>query len=698
MTEKFMIPSVPEVDPRTLGKLLLLQTTLHAFSGAEELASFLCRGLDLLPATSHVAVRIQDHVVFSDPDFEKELQDHQICDLCKDGPDGTEEAHTQFIQKDPDTYFCLPVKSLHDSYGCILFKCTDVHILSSYQPFLENFANTISLTMENRRQERELRDLNQELLGAKTLLEEQVADRTKKLRESNSFLKESEAKYRDLFEHANDAIFLLDMQRNFLDANVKATELFGFTKDEFLKMNFFDVIPQEQKERTEREFRILEETGSYEKFTGRQLTRDGRFLDVETSSSLVVKDGHIIGSRDVVRDITERLRMEKKLRQAQKMESIGTLAGGIAHDFNNILAAVYGFTELAQKASRGKADMEEYLSGILKSANRARDLVKQILTFSRQSDQDFQALEIHILIKEAMKLLRSSIPTTIQFCESVDTKAGKILADPSQIHQVILNLCTNAYHAMRETGGTLTVKLERVSINAMDREVRELHLLSPGDYVRLTVADTGVGISRSQIDNIFEPYFTTKAKGEGTGLGLAIVHGIVRSHGGQISVYSEPGQGTTFNVYLPSAGTEAADSDSSQDQEQNPGGNEHILIVDDEIQIVWVQQQVLESLGYTVTGRTSSVDALNLFTSRPEEFDLIITDMTMPTMTGVELTKAVKTLRPDIPVILCTGFSDLVNSEKAAHIGLSRFLTKPVTLDELAKAVRGALDGQPEEF
>ncbi|MFC1523732.1 ATP-binding protein [Thermodesulfobacteriota bacterium] len=415
----------------------------------------------------------------------------------------------------------------------------------------------------------------------------------------------------------------------------------------------------------------------YDKFDARQLS-----LFFNTTWDMLKKS----------RAEAEKESLTNQLNQAQKMESIGTLAGGIAHDFNNILAAVIGFTELAQTAAAGQKQMTEYLAEIFNAGNRAKELVRQILTFSRQTTHELKPLQIHLVAKEAMKLLRSSIPSTIEIRENIDAQAGTVLADPTQIHQVLMNLCANAYQAMRETGGLLVVELNRIDIDADDEKVAGLHLAT-GSYVRLTVSDDGVGIDRSKLEKIFEPYYTTKQKGEGTGLGLALVHGIVKSHGGYISVYSEPGKGTTFQVYLPRVITDVDGATERIDRHQIPTGDERILIVDDEEIIVKMEEKMLVSLGYQVNCSTKPEQALETFAAHPENFDLIITDMTMPGMTGAELSQRILAVRPDTPVIMCTGFSELINKDKAESIGIREFIMKPVVRKELAAVVRRVLDG-----
>lgn len=389
------------------------------------------------------------------------------------------------------------------------------------------------------------------------------------------------------------------------------------------------------------------------------------------------------------KDITEKTKLEMQLRQAQKMEAIGTLAGGIAHDFNNILTAIMGYSELANLDLQAQVDPSEDLAEVMKAANRARDLVKQILAFSRQSEQELQPVNIRLLIKEALKLLRASIPASIDIQGDLDENCGLVIADPSQVHQIIMNLCTNAYHAMRQKGGTLNVSLVPVNLSEIDVEDKEG--LLAGSYLLLTVSDNGIGMDQATRDRIFEPYFTTKGKGEGTGLGLSVVHGIVQAIGGFVSVYSELDKGTAFQLYLPVIHDESG-GDRDVSAGQIPMGKERILIIDDEKTVVGFEEKALQSLGYQVESFTDCILARETFEKRSTDFDLIITDMSMPHISGTDLALMLKAVRSDIPIIMCTGFSEMVKAETAHEFGIARLLMKPVSLSEMAQAVRTVLD------
>ena len=380
---------------------------------------------------------------------------------------------------------------------------------------------------------------------------------------------------------------------------------------------------------------------------------------------------------------------EKQLQQVMKLQAIGTLAGGIAHDFNNILFPIVGYTELTMDDTPEDSQARQNLQEVLKATNRAKELVQQILAFSRQSSQERKPLKIQYLIKEAFKLLRATIPSSIEIDCDIDEFCGPINGDPTQIHQIIMNLCTNAYHAMQESGGKLEVKLKEININY--EQSQERVGMKIGKHIELTVKDSGHGMDQQVMDRIFEPYYTTKEQGKGTGLGLSVIHGIVKNYGGDIVVSSQSGKGSTFKVYLPVI-DEFEEEIETTAPSTEINGTERILLVDDEKQIIDIEQQILERLGYKVTPKTDSEEALEEFAAQPDRFDLVITDMTMPKMTGDQLAKRMMDIKPQIPVILCTGFNEAITEEKALAMGIDKFVMKPIIKDDLANTIRTVLD------
>jgi PAS domain S-box-containing protein len=416
-----------------------------------------------------------------------------------------------------------------------------------------------------------------------------------------------------------------------------------------------------------------------------------RFVSIQ-AARIYDPDGNVAGAIQAAQDVTERIRLESQFHQAQKMEAIGTLAGGIAHDFNNILAAIIGYTELSVDEPDPMSRRRK-LNEVLNASTRAKNLVKQILTFSRHTDHEKKPVDMRPITKEALKLIRSTLPTTIEIRQNITNAACTINADITQMHQIIMNLCANAAQAMGEKGGILTVSL--LPADMRDPKLAPNPDLKPGFYIRLSVSDTGPGIEPEIRDRIFEPFFTTKATGEGTGLGLSVVYGIVKNHDGMIYVSSEQGKGATFDIYLPSI--ERGDAAIEVPEgEEIPGGHERILYVDDDEVLLDLTRLMLESLGYDVTAESNSVEVLGMFLASPEQYDLVITDMTMPIMPGNELAREVLQIRPDIPIILCTGFSEYIDEAKAKSLGIRAFIMKPFTKKALGRLVRDVLNGRAE--
>ena len=525
----------------------------------------------------------------------------------------------------------------------------------------------------------ERKRMEEELRKSRDELELRVQERTETLRRQAGLL-----------ELAHNAIIVRDLEGRITFWNHGAEEMYGWTSDEA------------RGEITHRLLRTKFPVSLYDAMTtlmhagkwGGELehtTKDGRILTVLSRWALQRDEaGDPVAIMEINLDVTEARRAEQQLRHAQKVEALGTLSGGIAHDFNNILAAIIGFTELAEDHVAEGSHGARCLKRIMESSLRGRDLVRQMLTFSRKSEQEKKPLSLSSIVKETVKLIRATTPTTITITVDAPSESGMILADPTQMQQVILNLCTNAAHAMREKGGTLDIKLDSHIVSPSEGDP---HGISPGHYTRLTVRDTGVGMSPQIVDKIFDPFFTTKKLGEGTGLGLSVVHGIVKQHSGHIVVQSERRRGSTFTLYFPQiAGTGEREADRIRD-DMLPTGSGRILLVDDEEALVETGKDILARLGYEVTSMTSGREALALVKEDPSRFDLVITDQTMPEITGVELAKEILALRADMPIILCTGFSHLVDARKAKAAGIKAFAMKPLTRREIAKTVRKLLDG-----
>ncbi len=507
---------------------------------------------------------------------------------------------------------------------------------------------------------------------------------------------------KDIINRSSSVVFLWKNDKRlpveYVSENVK--KLLGYTSEELISGQFFysEIVHSEDLAR------VAEEVSKYSSDMGRQefihepyrivtKTREVKWIKGKTQIRRD-NEGNLTHYQGIVEDITNRIeaaqegkRLRGQLQQAQKMEAIGTLAGGIAHDFNNILGAVFGYTEFAMNYAEKGSELRDCLDEVFSAGKRAKDLVQQILTFSRQGEQELMPVQIKLIAKEALKLLRASLPTTIEIKQNINNDS-LVMSDPTQLHQILMNLCTNAGHAMRENGGVLEVTLKDLELNSADAAMHPD--IETGSYVQLTVNDTGHGMSQEILDRIFDPFFTTKEKGEGTGLGLSVVHGIVTSYGGTINVYSELEKGTTFKLFFPAIKRRIEEEEEIE--KPIPGGSERILFVDDEQPLIKLGKQTLESLGYEVTTRFSSIDALDLFKRQPEVFDLVITDMTMPNMTGDELAKKIMEVRPDIPVIVCTGFSTRITEEKAKSLGIRELVSKPILKRNIAETIRKVLD------
>jgi PAS domain S-box-containing protein len=491
-----------------------------------------------------------------------------------------------------------------------------------------------------------------------------------------------------LVESSDDAIIGQALDGTIITWNAGAERLYGYAAPEMVGRPFALLVQADDQAELSRLFeRVLvgDPVVNYETIG---CTKAGAGVDVSLSIS-PIKDaaGTIIGISTIGRDITQRKRLEAQFHEAQKMEAIGTLAGGIAHDFNNLLNIITGDAELAAIRIPNASPAQDHLRDLLAAAQRATDLVRQILTFSRRTQHERRPVALQTVVEEVKHLLRASLPSTIDFRQFTDAAPAVILADPTQIHQVLLNLCTNAEHAMRGRGGVLDLHLRTVDLDA---DFTGAHPpLQPGPHVKVTIRDSGHGMPYDVQARIFEPFFTTKPPGEGTGLGLAVVHGIVTGHGGAITVESAPGRGTRFDLYFPRCDDLAAARPSPQAPLRGQG--EHLLLVDDEAAIVRLWTVSLTDLGYRVTAHTDSRAALEAFRNTPDAFDLVITDQTMPQLTGEALAQELLRLRPRLPIILCTGQMPVAPGERPRPRGIRATLLKPVGRLDLSLAIQRLL-------
>ncbi len=495
-------------------------------------------------------------------------------------------------------------------------------------------------------------------------------------------LRRSEEKYRDLFENANDAIFIVDADLHYVEVNKKAVELLGYSKEELHMMRIVDVIPPEQVPRSQAEFEKLRNRGAYEKFLGKVRTKNGRWLDVEVNSSAIVADGKVIGSRDILRDITDRKRMEDELLRAQKLESLGVLAGGLAHDFNNLLTAILGNISLA-KLDRPDNTIYLKLEEAEKAALRAQYITQQLLTFARGGAPVMKTLQLSKLVEEAATFALRGSKSRIEF--SAAENLGSVEADEGQLNQVINNLIMNADQSMPE-GGTVKISCENAFLSAESGAP-----LPPRDYVKITITDTGIGIPREHFEKIFDPYFTTKQKERG--LGLATSYSIIKRHGGHIAVESEPGIGTTLSVYLP-----ASQQASSQDRGEEmtiPHGNGRVLIMDDEEAIGDIASGILSREGYEVECTRNGAEAIEAYARAKKKgrpFEVVIIDLTVPGgMGGTDTLRKLQKIDPGVKAIVSSGYSGDPLMAKFREYGFRGAVSKPYTIKELSQAVQSVI-------
>jgi PAS domain S-box-containing protein len=579
--------------------------------------------------------------------------------------------HDLYIHRNkPKSILCMPIRQKDKPSGVLYLEnnLTTAAFTEDRIKVLRILLSQAAISLENARL---YEDLKQEITDRKKVQEELLHLAT-------------------AIEQAAEGFVITDKIGTVYYTNPAFEKISGYTEKEIIGRNIKILRSDHHPESFYKSMWMRMVSGKV--WSGRISTqrKDGTICELEVTIS-PVRDSQndIISYVSVNRDVTREIQMEKELQQAQKMEAIGTLAGGIAHDFNNILSAIIGYTELALLDLPSENTARSQIEEVLTAGNRAKALVEQILTFSRQHDQKMEPLRIAPIVKEALKLLRASLPATIEILTKVEPETEMVIADPTQIHQVVMNLSTNAAHAMGKKSGTLEVSLVNTEIDS--QTAAENPNLNQGPYLRLTVKDNGPGIDQALLPRIFEPFFTTKGPGEGTGMGLAVAHGIVKRHKGIIKVESEPDVGTAFHIFLPIAQGISKPVEKSTNQQVSLGSG-HILLVDDEKAIVDMGQQILERLGYGVTAKTSSLEALETFKAKPDNFDLVITDQTMPKMTGVELAEAFMRIRPDIPMILCSGYNRTITPEEAKNFGIREYVLKPFSMKTIAETIQKVLN------
>jgi two-component system cell cycle sensor histidine kinase/response regulator CckA len=537
--------------------------------------------------------------------------------------------------------------------------------------------------IENQHLHRPFNDNDREVMEAALMVFFDISARIS----SEQALVKSEEKYRFLVENANDAIFV--SQKGVIKFhNSMANQILGYSPEELATIPLSDMIYSEDKQEVLKwQSQIVMGQKVSSTYPFRLLDREGKVLWVDLNCVQIEWEGEP-ATLNFCRDVTQQKQLESQLRNTQKMEAIGSLAGGIAHDFNNILSAMIGYSELTALSLPEGSVLHANMKTILDAGFRAKELVQQILTFSKQHEKERVAVKLSRIVKEALKLLRPALPSTIEIKLDLDTES-EILADPTQLHQVVMNLCTNAYHAMQKDGGVLTVSLSEIFL---DQQISAMYAgLEPGTYLKLTIRDTGCGMDEACKQRIFDPYFTTKDKNKGTGLGLAVVHGIVTSLNGSIRVESQLGKGSMFEILLPKIETNEVEKEADVEKELTHG-NARILFVDDEEMLVTVGKELLEQLGFSVVACTSTGEALQIFRQDPDCFDLVITDLTMPKMTGDRFANEICQIRPDIPIILCTGSQDKIAQAQKIAPGITAVLVKPVNTHVWADTIHRALE------
>ena len=570
-------------------------------------------------------------------------------------------------------------------------------ITKPYNPGV--FLSKVNIFLHRERLLQEHKRVEEELFRHREHLENQVRERTIELEERAALLQEeiNERKRTEeinqllasIVESSDDAIIGKTLDGIIVSWNRGAQKIYGYTNSEIIGKPISTIALCEYQDEWEQLLKKVKSGKSIEHYETQRQRKDGKIIHVALTISPIRNiSGELIGASTIARDITEHKQLENQIQQLQKMEALGRFAGGIAHDLNNILYPIIIDTELLLEESEPNTNLHQTLNKILTAAYRQRDLIRQILSFSRRSEQKLNPIKVTPVLKETIDLIKSSLPGTIKIEKHTDVYSDKILGDSTQIQQVIMNLFRNAADALKSQTGTIKVSLSNTYIEPIQTHPE----LKSGRFLKLIVKDTGHGMTKEVIDHIFEPFYTTKEIGKGSGMGLAVVHGIIKNHGGTITVESEPGKGSEFTVILPTTDEKIETQTLAIDKSQSVKEKRNVLLVDDEEIILSSLQNVLKRLGYNVVAAKDAMEALELFRATPHTFDLVITDLTMPQITGVELAKKLINIQTDIPIILCTGFNDFIHEDEAKAIGIRELLLKPASTSELKNAIGRALD------
>ncbi len=682
------------VNSKILGQLLLLQSSLQVAPNEQRLGEQVCHVLKKLPGILATALYIENDLIHHTLPSSESLPGWHMAPADVDAlASGDEEERKE-------TFHRSTIQTSKKVYGNFVFALSDHELFACYLPYIENTINLVALMIENLHQEAELRREKKFLQAVLDNIEDGVVACNHE--GILTLFNRASREIHGLPEKPIPAGQWADHYDLFLADGITRMEteeipLFRAFQGEFVKNREMVIAPRNKRKQTlvasaqpffDSEKNISGAVASMHDITDRKIAEKAlKEANDELEKKVAERTLELQQSNErLENEIAERRSVEGRLRQAHKMEAIGTLAGGIAHDFNNLLSVILGYTEMAKDDIPDHDPTTQLLDEVITAGKRARKLVKQILSFSRKESQKRVPVQFHAIVSEALALLRALIPTTIELHEKIDPASGTILADPTELQQIVINLCTNAAQAMDETGGALEVSLDCRAFTARELGAGE----KQGEYLRLRVRDNGVGIDPRLQERIFDPYFTTKAVGKGSGMGLAVVAGIVRNHDGIIRVKSKAGEGAEFTIFFPRITDN--NLEKAEVPQPLPTGTETILVVDDDPTVAELTKRRISRLGYHVTATIDSREALRLFRSRPAAFDLVVTDQSMPGLSGKELSVEILKIREDQPIVLCTGYSSSIDPEEAGRIGIKAFLMKPTGNAELANTIRAILD------